>query len=368
MINLFLALLFLTLPLAADRYCIKMVGPRSPCSWVSSINDQGQVVGSYVNSKKEMRHFFWSESRGFIDLGVNAYRSDDLEYPDLTYIFDTRGPIINNHSLVAGRYVKGGLQRLFVWTPTSKLQDLDFEERYGSCKIMDINNLNQVLINHNDVKLYLWKEGKKELLPIRYKECCINDVCEIHGLEENIIWTPRVPDPNEPDDVITEIGNWDNKVKLYDLRCGKCVSKPVSFAGGLIDFNNHSVGLWGNRFGTLIWEKGEWSRTLANFLPVALNDRGEILGYRAEEPRIEAIIDDEGMVRGYYPPEFIKEIPLLIDGSKTHFILDEIEPGQRFEDMRVYALNNQGDIAGAICIRGVWRAAILEKIINKVDR
>ena len=367
-IQLLSALLFLTLPLAANKYRMKMVGPRSPCSWVSSINDQGQVVGSYVNSKKEMRHFFWSESRGFIDLGVTACRREGLELPDFDNSYCTEtSPLINQRGMVAGHYVKAGQERLFVWNPSSKLHDIGFKKRSGeygfSDDILDINNLNHVLINHGNEKLYLWKEGKRELLPINYQESFINDAGEIHGLEERVV---KIPCPTshqgDPDDIILECGRLEKVAKLYDLKCGKSVGKPV-WSLSPIDFNNHSVGLWRDysEKKALVWDKEGWSRAIANFQPVALNDRGEILGYHFLNE--VSLFDDRGELLSSYQTS--KEIPVIIDGPKTLSILDAIERALPFEKLRVFALNNHGDIAGAICIGGQWRALILEKIVDE---
>ena len=51
---------------------MKDIGPSN--SWATSVNDKGEVCGSYVNERGENRYFIFDE-KGFTDVGVTALES-----------------------------------------------------------------------------------------------------------------------------------------------------------------------------------------------------------------------------------------------------------------------------------------------------
>lgn len=85
-----------------------------PITWVSAVNDAGQVTGrSYVND--EIHHaFVWSVEGGMVDLGTLPQHSDSV------------GSDINNHGVVTGTSWDGPIEppRAFRWSAATGMEDL----------------------------------------------------------------------------------------------------------------------------------------------------------------------------------------------------------------------------------------------------
>jgi probable HAF family extracellular repeat protein len=81
----------------------------------NSINDNGQVVGSFVNSSGDYRAFVWDSTNGIQDLGT--LRNDRS---GISFATD-----INNQGQVVGySRITAGASHAFLWDSINGMQDL----------------------------------------------------------------------------------------------------------------------------------------------------------------------------------------------------------------------------------------------------
>lgn len=111
---------------AGDRAAI-LVGPRGEVkllgglgqpgeqqkSWVSSLNDSGQAVGTSVVGRTE-HAFFWSEATGMVNLGLSPNEGDWSRASD-----------INAHGQVVGGYGNVTRSSTFYWDAEHGVVDLN---------------------------------------------------------------------------------------------------------------------------------------------------------------------------------------------------------------------------------------------------
>ncbi len=296
----------------------------------TSINDKGQICGTY-NNENEPRIFFWDPHTGFRDIGINARWGN---------------PIINNNGIIVGnsylRNDKGANigNSIFLWDKKNGLSDMGWQsDKYQS--LLDFNNLNHILFIHqnekNESSLYVCFSSLGAL----FSDARINDDSKIFGSK------------------LTQNGMF---LGLFDLKTGNY--EDVFFFKGsctMRGFNNQGVAIgdletsYQNHYG-FIWSKEKGLELFDTFLPICINDVGQIVGYEVD-------INHRRMKNPFHDPLLLT---LLDKGEKININQNlelEFDPSTPWSCIsQIFDINNNGQIVGRAFKAGSSHAILLDPI------
>ena len=227
-------------------------------SRATSINDRGQICGTYQAPNVGSTVFFWDPNTGFQDVGAKGA---------------SLNPIINNKGVIAGDYHKsekeGCHHSIFLWDRRNGFSDIGLPacRNQGIC---DMNNLNQVLFVYQNDKDPVCIYADFCSLGNLFSYAKINDQSKIFGYETAKNGTVlRIFDPKTSD-----------YEDIFFFK-GHCT---------LRGFNNKEIAIgeietsYGNRYG-FTWSPEKGIELSDTFFPICMNDKGQIVGYEYDNRR-----------------------------------------------------------------------------------
>lgn len=285
-INLFLLIFFsFTFLQAGQHYQVFDISPRSAfSSEATDINDQGVIVGVYsLTNKSHATAFLWDKEKGFQDLV-------DLKVDSKSSKFTP--PKINNLGHVIGTEMTGGTwrelwttyQRPFIWTPEKGKRIINPRPK-GEFVPLSINDHDQVLMiatypcGCEPHRFWVWQEGSlgefDEIIKKINPQYLSNDQIIVGSL----------------------IGSLDNEIKaplesplLYNFqdKSVDIIPYPEGMKyGTVLMINNKGEALLVFREKPLLTSTEKYylynvdtglKELPAGFLPLSLNNHGEIIG------------------------------------------------------------------------------------------
>ena len=329
----------------------------------NSINDNGQVVGSFVNSSGDYRAFVWDSTNGIQDLGTLRNDGSGISF----------GQAINNNGQVVGfSSTDSGRDCAFLWDSTKGMQNLctlnsyikGYEDENYSFAT-DINNNGQVVGNWSSfdnfgLQAFVWdstngRQNLGTLLKDSFfysKATSINDKTQVVGDSATRI-------DAEP--------GYDPRAFLWDSTNG------IQNLGTL-----SSISSIGDSFATNINNQGQvvgYSRITAGashaFLWDSINgmqDLGTLYPSSIGNPSFGLGLNDKGQVVGTsYSPEtnnhaFVWENGLMTDLNTLR------DPDFGFTLSQAQAINNKGQIVATSLLTSSVRAFVLTPISQPPER
>ncbi len=228
-------------------------------STATSINDKGQICGTYSSKGKgTLGIFFWDPNTGFQDIG---------EEP-------AGAPIINNNGVIASAYrirdkdVRQRIRResIFLWDKKNGFSDIGLKDSKQSF-LFDLNNLNQVIFLRTNDK----------------DECSLYSCSSLLDCFNNT-WVAKNNDSSKILGFSQEKNN--TVLRVFDQLTND-YEDVVMFKGHncsvINGFNNKGVAIgnirtsYGNPYG-FTWSEENGLELFDTFFPICINDRGVIVG------------------------------------------------------------------------------------------
>lgn len=311
---------------ASLQYKISDLGTlESSFSMATSINNSGQVCGTYYDQKQSKTFIFlWDPQNGFHNLDIQA----------LNYY----GTVINNNGQIAGIYTTDSFYgRAFLWDPITGFIDLKVptlpNNSAHQLQMLDMNDLGQILIRGDDT-IYLYQNyflQRKYLNNLKpHGSFKINNSSEVFG--NAVLFKDNKS--------IRYVGchfklDDENSMKLIEL-------KGIISTG---NFNNKGKGVGvvqtvqGITRG-FVWDPEEGVNFTPGFKPLFINDKGLMVGKNEFN---KLAVWDHGVIIDL---EFVLDLDNNLDTDWE--CIDQ-----------VFDLNDSGQIVGAGKINGKTHAILL---------
>lgn len=313
---------------AAMKYRISDLGTLdTSTSYATSINNKGQVCGTYYDIvKKKIFVFLWDPHNGLRKLGIQA-----LHY---NHIF------INNNGQVAGTYTNDShYGRTFTWDPSSGFLDLNL--KMTNLQVVDFNDLGQILIRTNTLdSLFCWDNGLLNKIILdnvtSYWNFRINNSSEVFG--EIVILNEKKLGQHGACHFSIQ-NNVPRNLKLVELKGNAYIGNinEQGYAVGSVSTKNSTRGfVWHTHFGI---------NFTPGFIPQCINSEGIMIG-KNEASRLS--IWDRGIIT-----DLIESLDLDNDMSTNWESIDQ-----------VYDFNDLGQIVGVGTINNQTHAFLLTPVDN----
>lgn len=283
---------------------------NGPAIEAMGINERGEVAINTESRQLGRRAFCWSPNAGMRPLSVPEGRE-----------VGSQAQGINDLGHVVGwTFADEPYDRACLWRGSSRLAlDADFPPPRGrTSKAYAINNRGQVVGECYPGGSFLWDRGKVRLLPELGAARAINEMGWVLGsagllrsgritVFDDRADSLRVTALNDRGQMIVQRGArtalWDkNKVHVLEVLPGDAfsVGSHINNCGQVMGFSWRDKQAWDKaqkRF--FLWQAGKvidpWEHLapghqLSSFVPTAINDGGQIVGYGYVHKEIHVIL------------------------------------------------------------------------------